>query len=340
MQRKGNNMKKLLLSLVSLASLTTQILYGVDDHSPQIEISSYMEKLREIANYSRFQETEGLSDEIIMKFLAIDSKLRKVIDKAYDRHCQLRQNYGWILEQDEISQRSILQYNFLNLSTYEKTNLFVAIAVKTPWIVTSCGAVIYDGNAMATNPQALDIPSMVLSSLPGKQKKNAQTRSKEFLEKLQNLAEDFPPIISYVQGSGQLFSIGINENCQSSGAPDFMLFFQGRGLNVMLSDNNSLCFSLHFKISKEEIDLIINILREGFEFILPFNSGGHVPFDIFDESFDPANENLQPPLSQISNIINFDAMIDENSQNNENEEQIIVEEEEFVEEEADCNEDM
>ena len=113
---------------------------GSADDSPV-----YLSKLEVIRNNSGDSDTAGLSDSVILSFLAQDSSLKEAILQAFDYHLALRQLVGnEILMKSESSLVKYLQEGFVNFYAPATINPYVAIGAQGPWIITSHGAVIHD----------------------------------------------------------------------------------------------------------------------------------------------------------------------------------------------------
>jgi acetylornithine/succinyldiaminopimelate/putrescine aminotransferase len=119
------------------------------------------------------------------------------------------------------------------------------------------------GNTMTSNPRALEVACEVLKSMTDEVRENILNKGSEFLEKLRLLAEELPGRITAVQGTGLLFSTAITPSISVVGVGGLEEHLRKMGLGIIHGGVNSLRFTPHFKITTEEIDLIINLLREG-----------------------------------------------------------------------------
>ncbi len=126
------------------------------------------------------------------------------------------------------------------------------------------------GNTMTTNPRALEVANSVLDSLQRGLRDNIRDRGNEFVEKLEQLIDEFPKICLKVQGTGLLCSIELVEETHPVVGFDCVeTWCRKRGLGVIHGGINALRFTSHLEITSEEIDLIMDILRECFsEFTL------------------------------------------------------------------------
>jgi len=120
------------------------------------------------------------------------------------------------------------------------------------------------GNTMTTNPRALEVACTVLEGLTPEIRSNIQARGTEFVAKLTALGEELGDgIIVKVQGTGLLLAAeldpnrfpvigfdGIEERCRV------------KGFGVIHGGKNALRLTPHFNITSEEIDMIVDIIRD------------------------------------------------------------------------------
>jgi len=118
------------------------------------------------------------------------------------------------------------------------------------------------GNTMTTNPRALETAIAVLERITPEFRQNIRDRGREFLEKLNALAEELPGTITKVQGTGLLLSAELDpEKMKVVGFDDVEVWCRKQGLGVIHGGINALRYTPHFKITSEEIDLVIDITR-------------------------------------------------------------------------------
>lgn len=119
------------------------------------------------------------------------------------------------------------------------------------------------GNTMTTNPRALETASAVLDNITPELRKNIKERGIEFVNKLSEVAADFPDFVLKVQGTGLLCSIELRPDILPViGFNAVEPWCRRRGLGVIHGGKNALRFTPHFWITSEEIDLIMKIVRE------------------------------------------------------------------------------
>ena len=119
------------------------------------------------------------------------------------------------------------------------------------------------GNTMTTNPRALETAVAVLDSITPELRTNIRDRGVEFVEKFTKLQEEFPHVITKVQGTGLLCSAELEPTqFPVVGIEAVEPWCRRRGLGVIHGGVNALRFTPHFNITSKEIDLIVDIVRE------------------------------------------------------------------------------
>jgi acetylornithine/succinyldiaminopimelate/putrescine aminotransferase len=119
------------------------------------------------------------------------------------------------------------------------------------------------GNTMTTNPRALETAVAVLSKITPELRANIIEKGDEFLSKLGELQKEFPNEITLVQGSGLLLCAELDpETLPVVGFGCVEEWCRLNGLGVIHGGKNALRFTPHFDITSEEIDLVINIVRD------------------------------------------------------------------------------
>ena len=119
------------------------------------------------------------------------------------------------------------------------------------------------GNTMTTNPRALDVACAVLELMTPELRQNIRQRGEEFLTRLRTLQKELGDRITGVQGTGLLFSTGLDsKRYLSCGADSTEEYMRMKGINVIHGGKNSLRYTPHFNITSEEIDLLIDATRD------------------------------------------------------------------------------
>jgi len=118
------------------------------------------------------------------------------------------------------------------------------------------------GNTMTANPRAMDVGTAVLGMVTDEVRGNIVARGKEFLEKFQALADELGGPITKVQGTGLLFSCELAPEYKAYGTGSAEEYMRLKGIGVIHGGENSLRFTPHFLITSEEVDLMVDQLRD------------------------------------------------------------------------------
>ena len=105
---------------------------------------NYREKLAAMRRSGGEIITAGLGDDIVKQFATTDMNLVAAIDAAFEVFQGLRSEMPELLTMDEADQLHDLQADYINFSTADGINPYVAVAAKGPWIITLKGAVLHD----------------------------------------------------------------------------------------------------------------------------------------------------------------------------------------------------
>jgi acetylornithine/succinyldiaminopimelate/putrescine aminotransferase len=120
------------------------------------------------------------------------------------------------------------------------------------------------GNTMTTNPRALETAISVLDRVTPELRQNIRNRGAEFVRKLEALSEEIPGAITKVRGTGLLLCAELDpETLPVVGFGYVEEWCRLNGLGVIHGGQNALRFTPHFAITSAEIDLIIDVLRDG-----------------------------------------------------------------------------
>ena len=120
------------------------------------------------------------------------------------------------------------------------------------------------GNTMTTNPRALETAISVLDRVTPELRQNIRNRGAEFVQKLEALSEEIPGAITKVRGTGLLLCAELDpETLPVVGFGYVEEWCRLNGLGVIHGGQNALRFTPHFAITSAEIDLIIDVLRDG-----------------------------------------------------------------------------
>jgi acetylornithine/succinyldiaminopimelate/putrescine aminotransferase len=108
------------------------------------------------------------------------------------------------------------------------------------------------GNTMTTNPRALDVACAVLDSVTPELRKNIRDRGQEFLDRFNQLREEFPGVALHLNPEGYKV---VGKNAVET-------WLREQGIGVIHGGKNALRFTPHFLITSAEIDLVIAKIRE------------------------------------------------------------------------------
>jgi acetylornithine/succinyldiaminopimelate/putrescine aminotransferase len=119
------------------------------------------------------------------------------------------------------------------------------------------------GNTMTTNPRALDVACAVMDCMTPELRRNIRERGAEFLLRLQELQQEMGGRITGVQGTGLLFSIALDgDTYKAYGSDSIEEYMRLHGVSVIHGGENSLRFTPHFNINSDEVELIINAVKD------------------------------------------------------------------------------
>jgi acetylornithine/succinyldiaminopimelate/putrescine aminotransferase len=118
------------------------------------------------------------------------------------------------------------------------------------------------GNTMTANPRAMDVGFAVLQMVTDEVRANIVARGHEFLEKLQALAMELNGPITKVQGTGLLFSCELDPVFKAYGKGSLEEYMRLHGVGVIHGGENSLRFTPHFEVTSEEVDLIVEHVKD------------------------------------------------------------------------------
>ncbi len=133
--------------------------------------------------------------------------------------------------------------------------------------LTASAAALYQrgiyGNTMTTNPKALDVGCAVLSGLTPAIRENIRARGRQLVAGFNQLAREFPGVVTNVQGTGLLCSCELTPSIEVVGYDGIETWLRKHGLGVIHGGENSLRFTPWFSLSEAEADLIVDCVRQG-----------------------------------------------------------------------------
>jgi acetylornithine/succinyldiaminopimelate/putrescine aminotransferase len=120
------------------------------------------------------------------------------------------------------------------------------------------------GNTMTTNPRAMEVACAVLDGVTEDIRKNIRDRGREFVQKFEQLARDFPGTIDRVVGTGLMVCAMLNPNkYRVLGRGGFEEYLRRHGIEMIHGGECGLRFTPSFDITSQEVDLIIESVRSG-----------------------------------------------------------------------------
>jgi acetylornithine/succinyldiaminopimelate/putrescine aminotransferase len=108
----------------------------------------------------------------------------------------------------------------------------------------------------------MDVGYAVLGMVTDEVRANIVARGKEFLKKLQALANELGGPITKVQGTGLLFSCELDPVYKAYGSGSAEEYMRSKGIGVIHGGENSLRFTPHFEVTSSEVDLIVEHVRD------------------------------------------------------------------------------
>ena len=119
------------------------------------------------------------------------------------------------------------------------------------------------GNTMTTNPRALEVASSVLHQMRfGGIRENIRDRGNQLVAGLLEIQNEMPDVVLKVQGTGLLCCAELNpETHQVVGFGEVEETCRKMGLGIIHGGQNALRFTPHFRITEEEVNLVIDLVR-------------------------------------------------------------------------------
>ena len=114
---------------------------------------------------------------------------------------------------------------------------------------------------MTANPRALDVACTVLASLTPALRANIQQRGRDAVAMLEALQAELGGLITKVQGTGLLFSCELTQQFKGYGAGSTEEWMREHGIGVIHGGENSLRFTPHFAVTREELELVVDVVK-------------------------------------------------------------------------------
>ncbi len=122
------------------------------------------------------------------------------------------------------------------------------------------------GNTMTGNPRAMETACAVMDAITEPLRQNIRDRGRDFLDALSRLSAEFPGAIDRVEGTGLMVSAMLNPaRYRVLGEGGFEQYLRTHGIEMIHGGDTGLRFTPAFDITREEIGLIVSVVRQGLE---------------------------------------------------------------------------
>jgi len=122
------------------------------------------------------------------------------------------------------------------------------------------------GNTMTGNPRACHIAATVLSQMKDGLRANIQKMGQYAVEQYEQMMKEMPDVIIRVNGTGLLYQVKLDPKFPVVGMDGVEMLLRQGGINVIHGGTNALRFTPNFTITKDEMDMQIdhvrNVLKE------------------------------------------------------------------------------
>jgi acetylornithine/succinyldiaminopimelate/putrescine aminotransferase len=120
------------------------------------------------------------------------------------------------------------------------------------------------GNTMTGNPRAMEAACAVMDAVTDGLRENIRERGADFVRALEDLSAEFPGAIDRVVGTGLMVSAMLNPSrYRVLGEGGFEPYLRAHGIEMIHGGECGLRFTPAFDITREEIELIVSIVRQG-----------------------------------------------------------------------------
>jgi acetylornithine/succinyldiaminopimelate/putrescine aminotransferase len=122
------------------------------------------------------------------------------------------------------------------------------------------------GNTMTGNPRAMAVACAVMDAITDDVRANIRERGRNFRLAFDELAREFPGAIEQVVGTGLMVSAMLNPSrYRVLGEGGFEQYLRTNGIEMIHGGDTGLRFTPAFDITREEVDLIVFIVRRGLQ---------------------------------------------------------------------------
>jgi len=126
------------------------------------------------------------------------------------------------------------------------------------------------GNTMTGNPRAMEVACAVLDSLTDDLRANIRERGRDLCLALEDLGREWPGAIDRVVGTGLMVSALLNPaRYRVLGDGGFEQYLRAHGIEMIHGGETGLRFTPAFDITRDEVDLIVSVVRQGLKDLAP-----------------------------------------------------------------------
>jgi len=118
------------------------------------------------------------------------------------------------------------------------------------------------GNTMTGNPRACKVATASLRLLTPAIRANICDMGRYVVQRYTDLMKELPEAIIRVNGTGLLYQVKLNPQIPVTAMDGVEMLLRRRGVNVIHGGTNALRFTPNFDITREEIDMQVEHVRE------------------------------------------------------------------------------
>jgi acetylornithine/succinyldiaminopimelate/putrescine aminotransferase len=120
------------------------------------------------------------------------------------------------------------------------------------------------GNTMTGNARAMEAACAVMDAMTDGLRANIRERGRDLVAGLGQLSREFPGAIDAVVGTGLMVSAMLSpQHYRVTGDGGFEQYLRRHGIEMIHGGDTGLRFTPPFDITREEIDLILSVVRQG-----------------------------------------------------------------------------
>lgn len=118
------------------------------------------------------------------------------------------------------------------------------------------------GNTMTTNPRSLEVAIEVLDGFTDEVRANIRSQGEAFVAGFNALKDKHPSKVLGTNGTGLLCAIELDPSYPVVGFNGVETYLRKKGIGVIHGGKNALRFTPHFKIAKNEVDMVLSAIDE------------------------------------------------------------------------------